>query len=376
MTPIEIRHHLHQHPELSGKEVETQRFILSQLKECHPTSIYSELGEGNHGIIAVWGDDKQAPTIAFRADIDALPIQEANLLPYGSTRKGVAHKCGHDGHTAILLALAQKLDEEQPSCNIMLLFQPAEETGYGAKAMVESGIMQQYNIQAVYGVHNLPGYPKNTVLLKEGTFACASEGLLIRLQGRQTHASTPEMGINPALAVSELIPRLTQFNHCDNQFILLSTLVYTKIGEKAFGTSAGYAEIGITVRAHNDNTLQQVLRQIDSDCIEMAEKHHLGLSTSVFDPFGATINTPSAIQTLTEVCQSSERTTALLERPFRWSEDFCEYLRLYEGALFGIGAGESCKELHHPEYDFTDDIIAPTAQLFYQLATHFANTHH
>ena len=184
----EIRHQLHEHPQTAGCEQFAHDMIVRHLQGLHPDKVYTHVG--GYGVIAVWGKDPQAPTVAFRADTDALPI---------------GHRCGHDGHATILLRLAELVNFEfrNSTCegdefkihnskfNIILLWQPAEETGTGSMAVIESGILQQYNIRAFYGLHNLPGYPLGTVVLCPRTFAAASTGVVYHLDGRETHASTP-----------------------------------------------------------------------------------------------------------------------------------------------------------------------------------------
>ena len=131
---IQLRHHLHQHPELSGNEANTHNTIVSFLEKLKPTKLFTKLG--GYGIVAVFEKAGAKRTVAFRADIDALPIDERQDKPYSSDTKNVAHKCGHDGHTAILLRFAEKIVENPPDCNVVLIFQPEEETGKGAKKIM------------------------------------------------------------------------------------------------------------------------------------------------------------------------------------------------------------------------------------------------
>ncbi|MBP5528330.1 MAG: amidohydrolase, partial [Bacteroidales bacterium] len=232
----EIRHALHEHPQTADCEEYAHDTIVKHLQGLHPDKVYTHVG--GYGVIAVWQSQNSRnhaieqsciPTIAFRADTDALPI---------------GHRCGHDGHTTILLRLAELIDGLTPQPpllerggennvsnsprltgeglgvrpNVLLLWQPAEETGTGSRAVLDTGILQQYNITAFYALHNLPGYPLGTVVLCPHTFAAASTGVVYHLDGRETHASTPELGVNPGLAVAEIINRFSGFNeHSLNQ---------------------------------------------------------------------------------------------------------------------------------------------------------------
>ena len=227
-----IRQDLHCHPGISGDEHYAHDLIVRQLNACHPDAVFTHVG--GFGVVAIWGKEPSRPTIAVRCDIDALPI---------------GHRCGHDGHTTILLQLAEQISDKYPQTfngiNIILVFQPEEETGTGSQKIIDAGILQQYNIKAIYGFHNLPGFPLGTVVLNYHTFAAASTGVIYRLTGRNTHASTPEKGLNPGLAVAEIIQSFNRLNSTDTDIdrFRQSTLICVRLGEEAFGTSAGQADI-------------------------------------------------------------------------------------------------------------------------------------
>lgn len=347
---IAIRKALHDHPQTAGCEQFAHDTIVRHLQTLRPSKVYTNVG--GYGVIAVWGTDPQAPTIAFRADTDALPI---------------GHRCGHDGHTTILLRLAELIDEEfniqHLSFNILLLWQPAEETGTGSMAVIKSGILQQYNIKAFYGLHNLPGYPLGSVVICPRTFAAASTGVVYRLDGRETHASTPEMGVNPGLAIAEIINRFNGFNGQNGEF-RQSTLICVRIGQPAFGTSAGHAEVMFTLRAFTNKGMEQLLADANAAVDEIAARHGLTVARTLVEPFRATENHSECVNVLMR-----ESVNAVIkEEPFRWSEDFAEYLLRWPGAMFGMGSGEKHAELHHPEYDFPDELVEPAARMFFRLA--------
>ena len=355
----DLRHSLHQHPGLSGNEFFAHDLIVDFLgRYCNADKLYDHVG--GYGVIAVWGSRPAAPTVAFRADIDALPI---------------GHRCGHDGHTAILLRLAQLLSEHRAQLlersNVILIFQPEEETGQGSQKILDSGILQQYNILRIYALHNIPGYPEGEVLLNRHTFAAASSGVIYRLEGRPTHASTPEKGLNPGIAVAEIIQHFSRFNSnpatTTSRAFTQSTLICARVGEEAFGTSAGMAEVMFTLRAFTNDNMERLLHEAETVAHQAAERHHLQFSSALVDPFRATENNSLLVEDLERrLCNIPCRYHYLLE-PFRWSEDFANYLTLFPGVLFGIGAGEKHPELHHPDYDFPDGLIEPAAQIFYSL---------
>lgn len=365
----EIRHQLHEHPQTAGNEQFAHDMIVRHLQGLHPDKVYTNVG--GYGVIAVWEAKNTStqplshsdfPTIAFRADTDALPI---------------GHRCGHDGHTTILLRLAELVDTAKlntehltlnTKSNILLLFQPAEETGTGSQAVLESGILQQYNIVRFYGLHNLPGYPLGTVVLCPRTFAAASTGVVYHLDGRETHASTPEMGLNPGLAIAEIIDRFNRLNGQNGEF-RQSTLICVRVGEPAFGTSAGHGEVMFTLRAFTNDEMERLIHDANSAVDEIAARHKLTVSRTLVEPFRATENNGDCVEAIEKAAEDVPLRVRYQMEPNRWSEDFAEYLLRYKGAMFGIGSGEHQPELHHPDYDFPDALIEPAAQLFFRLAT-------
>ena len=363
----EIRRTLHEHPQTAGNEQFAHDTIVNHLQGLHPDKVYTHVG--GYGVIAVWmakdsspsqGEVPEGrrgvPTVAFRADNDALPI---------------GHRCGHDGHTTILLRLAELIDEHVSTyqrVNILLLWQPAEETGTGSRAVLDTGILQQYNIQYFYALHNLPGYPLGTVVLCPRTFAAASTGVVYHLDGRETHASTPELGINPGMAIAEIINRFNGFNGRDGEF-RQSTLICVHIGQPAFGTSAGHGEVMFTLRAFTNDEMEKLLSDANKVVDEVSARYGLKVSRSLVEPFRATENNGDCVEAIEKAAEDVPLRVRYQMEPNRWSEDFAEYLLHFKGAMFGIGSGEHQPELHHPDYDFPDDLIEPAAQLFFRLTT-------
>ena len=348
-----IRHQLHEHPQTAGNEQFAHDYIIQYLQSLHPDKVYTHVG--GYGVVAVWGKDPGKETIAFRADTDALPI---------------GHRCGHDGHTTILLRLAELVDSVAGGANKLLLWQPAEETGTGSRAVLESGILQQYNIKAFYALHNLPGYPLGTVVLCPRTFAAASTGVVYHLDGRETHASTPEMGVNPGLAVGEIINRFNGFNGRNGEF-RQSTLICVRVGSPAFGTSAGHGEVMFTLRAFTNDEMERLLADANSAVNEIAERYGLTVSRTLVEPFRATENNGDCVEAIEKAAEEVPLRVQYQMEPNRWSEDFAEYLLEFPGAMFGMGSGEKHAELHHPDYDFPDELIEPAAQLFFRLLSSF-----
>ena len=291
------------------------------------------------------------PAVAIRADYDAV-----------STADGAArHLCGHDGHAAALCGAALAAEGHTYGRNIIFLFQPAEEIGEGAKSCLE--IFEKEKIGEIYGVHNLPGFPFGQVVTKEGTFACASHGLCIRLKGTPTHAAYPENGISPAMAVGEFLCALQEIADSKKyKAMTLCTVIGVQMGEKAFGTAAADAEIWLTIRGELDCDVDMLHNGIINRGQELANEYHLGFSHQVHDVFPATENTGECARKVLDRCNGS-----VLEVPMRWSEDFGHYLKHCPGAFLGIGAGEDYAPLHTEHYEYPDELLQPTIGAILQL---------
>ena len=204
----EWRHELHRAPELSGQEAETARKVAAFLAATSADRIETSIG--GHGVAAVYQGAEPGPTVMFRAELDGLPIDEISDAPYRSTVPGKGHLCGHDGHMATLAALARGLGRQRPARGrAVLLFQPAEENGAGAAAVLADPKFQSLSPDYAFALHNLPGLPLGHVALDEGPVNCASRGMRIALTGKTAHASTPEHGASPMPAVAALMPALT-----------------------------------------------------------------------------------------------------------------------------------------------------------------------
>lgn len=343
---VSLRHQLHAHPDTSSHEQFAHDLVVSELQRLKPTKLFTHVG--GYGVIAFFEKNTRSGlNIAFRADTDALPI---------------GHRCGHDGHTAILLHFAQYVATHELKNNVILIFQPEEETGQGARKIVASQILQQLHVNAIYGLHNIPGYPKGSVVVTQGAFAMASTGLVYRLKGRPTHASTPERGINPDLAVAEIIQGI----HALNSPASILTLVGCRIGEGAFGTAAGDAEISFTIRSGLG--LDNLISDCDDVVKQSAGRYGLQWEKELCESFHVTMPT-GCLQSRMVDCFKPHLQIIERDKPFPWSEDFAEYLKTpLSGVFFGLGSGEDQPELHHPDYEFPDDIIETGSRCFQLIA--------
>lgn len=370
---VRFRHELHQHPELSGFEENTAQRITNMLLSSNPDNLYE--GVGGHGILAIFKGRSPGKTLLVRTDMDALPIQEENKLSYSSEIPGVAHLCGHDGHTTIGVAIARMLDLKRPeSGNTILLFQPSEENGKGARRMLEDPVMKSLEINSVIALHNLPGFPENQVVVKDGPFACASEGLILHFNGHTSHAAEPENGISPIDAIQELLHELNPYRkYIDQEPFTLITVVHLHVGEPAFGISPGAGTLMLTLRAESNDLLQRMKEHVSSMAIEISSRHNLKIYTEECEYFAATVNQNGFSKAVYQASEAVGLSVLKARKPFRWSEDAGVFIEEYGGGLLGLGAGTEIPDLHHPLYDFPDRLIEKGAGLLY---TYIHQWHH
>ncbi len=366
---IAFRKQLHANPEVSGQEFETAQLIKQALKAYEPDEIIR--GLGGTGVLAKYTHPQQGPTLLFRAELDALPIQEQNEFEHKSRKMGVSHKCGHDGHMAVLLGLAHRLrNGAQVRGNTYLLFQPAEETGEGAQSVLCDARMQAVKPDLAFALHNLPGYPLGTVVLRKEAFTASVKSLIIKLEGKTSHAAEPEHGINPALAIAEIMQYVLSFNNNDissDQFALI-TPVCIRMGEIAYGVSAGYGEIHLTLRAWSPELMQQISSKILEWVASKAKQHRLKLSTEWTNEFKANFNDDQAVDIIEEAAHQLGLAVTYRDHPIKWGEDFGAFTQSYSGAMFGLGAGMNHPALHNPDYDFPDALIEIGVNMFHTIA--------
>jgi amidohydrolase len=366
----DLRHELHAHPELSGMERQTAQRIGAFLREQDPDTLLTELG--GHGLAAIYAGRTPGPTLLFRAELDALPLTEENDLPYRSRNPEVAHLCGHDGHMASVAGLAALLKQQRPERGrVVLLFQGAEETGAGARRILDDRRFASLAPDWAFALHNLPGEPLARVIVREGPFACGSSGAVVRLVGRAAHAAYPEQARSPALALAELVQELIGLTkrrmpaHWEG--IALVTVIHALLGQVAFGMTPGEATIMATIRADREDVLQGLRHQVVRLAEAASRRHGLSCRLSWTDEFPVTVNDPEAVSEILAAASDCGLESGLQPRPFRWSEDFGWFTRGCHGALFGLGSGQDQPALHAPDYDFPDILLLPGLRLFASL---------
>jgi len=362
---VAFRHKLHRMPELSREEAQTAQEIRTALAATNPDRLVT--GLGGHGVAAVYEGAQPGPTVMIRAELDGLPIEEISDIPHRSAIPGKSHLCGHDGHMAILTGLARVLGRQRPqSGRVVLLFQPAEEDGSGAAAVVADPRFRDLTPDFAFALHNLPGLPLGKVALTEGPVNCASRGMRIVLDGKTAHASMPETGISPANVVAELMPALTALGRggpLDDDFAMV-TITHAKIGEPAFGVAPGRAEIWATLRTLTDETMEELCVSAEHLVLSAARQEGLSVEISHDDIFQHCENAPEAVEHLRRALDAEGVSHDRGNLPMRASEDFGRFGQRAPAAMFFLGAGERHPSLHNPDYDFPDDLIGIGTRVF------------
>jgi amidohydrolase len=373
---ILLRKELHKNPELSGKELETAKRIIAFLEKQDPDEIITEIG--GSGIAAIYKSNRAGKTVLFRCELDALPIEEINTFEHRSLINGVSHKCGHDGHMAILCGLANELSHNRPETGtIILLFQPAEENGSGAQKVFSDTKFCLLQPDFVFALHNLPGFPKNQIVVKNETFTCAVNSIIVKLKGVTAHAGEPEKGINPALAIASIIthfdaiiqPDISKANYC------LITPIYTEMGKKAYGVSAGAGEVHFTIRSDSNLQMKKVETNLENLAQAIAKEYQLECNITWTESFQANENNIEAADHIRNAAKTNNFELLEKETPFTWGEDFGLFTQLYPGAMFGLGSGINTPALHNPDYDFPDDIISTGVSVFHKISKQITNAH-
>lgn len=371
---IELRHELHKYPELSDNEFLTSERIATFLSQYKKAEIVR--GIGGNGLVCIFKGQEDGPSVLFRCDMDALPIDETNNFEYKSTEKGVSHKCGHDGHMAIVAGLADLFSKSPPKKGqIILLFQPAEENGQGAYRVINDEEFKKIKVDYAFALHNLPGFPKGEIILRNGTFAAASKGMIIKLTGKTSHAGEPENGNSPAIAMANIIKQLNVLPEKERIFsdFILLTVIHARLGEVAFGTTPGYAEVMATLRTYSDKDMQVLTKESESIAKINALESDLSIEIEYVEEFPATVNDNEMVKIIEDAAKSGPTNFQFRKTPLRWSEDFAYFTQEFKGAIFGLGSGENHSQLHNPDYDFPDDIIEIGVEIFHNIYRKIVN---
>ena len=362
----EWRRHIHANPELGYDCHQTAAYVAERLRDFGVDEI--ETGVAQSGVVAlIRGQGGEGPTIGLRADMDALPIQEVRDLPYKSTVAGKMHACGHDGHTAMLLGAAKYLAETRNfRGTVALLFQPAEEGGGGGLAMCEEGVMDRHGITQVYGLHNHPGKPNGTWYTRPGPLMAAADTFEIHVTGKGAHAAMPHQGIDTVLVSCQIAQGLQMIaarNVDPLESVVLS--ITTIHAGSAHNVIPETATLTGTVRTLNEAVRDQVIARMEEVAVNIAAAHGAKAKVEYERGYPVTVNHPAETEFAAAVAAqiSGEDKVDTDVAPMMGAEDFSYMLEARPGAYLFLGA-EGGAGLHHPEYDFNDDISPIGASWF------------
>jgi len=362
------RHHLHRNPEFGFEEVETARFVVERLREFGIEDI--ETGIGGTGIVATLRSGDRGQTIALRADMDCLRIHETTNLPYSSSKPGLMHACGHDGHTAILLGTAAVLASEGGfDGTVRFVFQPAEEWGQGMKAMIRDGLGSRLSFDEIYGLHNMPGLPVGSFEIRPGPFMGAEDGFRITVRGGGGHASRPHECRDAIVCVCSIVSELQTIVSRTIDPAELAVVSVTSIGgDNVKNAIASEAWIEGDCRHFDDAVSQRIEEAMRRVAQGVAAAHGCRVEVAYDRVFVPLVNDPQAtdhgLSAATAVF-GPENVNGDAPR-MGGSEDFAQALKIARGAFGFIGNGGSAP-LHNPEFDFNDAALMPGVQWFLEL---------
>ncbi|GAA0986210.1 M20 aminoacylase family protein [Nocardiopsis tropica] len=361
-----LRHELHRRPEIAWAEHATPAAVRAELdaigigwRPCADT-----------GTVALLAPDAPGRHVALRADLDAMPFAEATGLAHASQSPGVMHACGHDGHTAALLAAARWLHRHEPDLPgpVTLLFQPAEEGGHGARRMIDEGCLD--GVDVIFGWHNWPGLPPGRALCPAGPVMSANGTFEVTVRGRGGHASQPEATADPVLAAAAITVALQQIvarPTAPHEAVVVA--VTALHAESAPTVTPDEAVLSGSIRAADDAARTRVFDLIESIARATADAHGVGIRVTTTPRYGATVNHPGP------AAEYGERLAAVLGPhwagraavPVLASEDFSYYLGAVPGAFALLGSATEAP-LHSAEYDFDDELLDTAARLLVGLA--------
>ncbi|SLN41287.1 putative hydrolase YxeP [Roseovarius albus] len=358
-----LRQTLHRKPEISGQERETARLIEAELRKTGADRIIT--GLGGFGVAAEFIGADEGPTVLIRCELDALPIQEISNLPYRSEVPGTAHLCGHDGHMSIVMAVALAFGQQPPAKGrVILMFQPAEETGVGAAAVVSDSKYGEIKPDCAFAIHNVPGWPLGDIRVVDGVANCASRGMRLTLSGKTSHAAAPQDGLSPGPAMAQLMQQLAQLGAGGplDQDFAMSTLTHVRLGEATFGISPGEGELLVTLRSVTDAKMDALV-DAAQDCVAKLSGD-LTTNISWHDVFPASVNATEAAELVHAGAARQGLQSTTMSRPMQWSEDFGHFGKNgTEAAMIFLGSGPDQPQLHNPDYDFPDRLIPLGADL-------------
>ncbi|MCX7559586.1 M20 family metallopeptidase [Sulfitobacter sp. F26204] len=362
------RQHLHTIPELGLECYQTAAFVAERLREFGVDELHE--GVAKTGIVAIINGQGAGPTFGLRADMDGLPIHEETGVPYASTHEGKMHACGHDGHTTMLLGAAKYLAETRNfSGRVALLFQPAEEDGAGGKVMVCEGVMDRFNIEQVYALHNAPGLEFGRFHTTPGPIMAAADRFTINLTGKGGHAARPHESIDPVVAACAIVQSLQTIVSRNTdpkaQLVISTTQIHTGTTDNVIPEDVF---INGTVRTFDKEVQAMVVRRMQTIVDGHAASYELTADLEFQFGYPPTVNDAAKAKFAAIVAQEVAGEAGVDEAfpPVMGAEDFSYMLEARPGAYLMLGQGEGAG-LHHPKYNFNDEIAPVGASFFARL---------
>ncbi len=377
-----IRRDIHAHPELRFEERRTADLVAAKLSEW---GVEVHRGLGGTGVVGVIRHGSGARSIGLRADMDALPIAEANAFAHRSRHANKMHACGHDGHTAMLLGAAKYLAETKPfDGTVVLIFQPAEEGGAGAQRMIDDGLFERFPCDAVFGMHNWPGMAVGRFGVAMGPAMASSNEFSIRVEGRGAHAALPHLGVDPVFVAVQIAQGLQGIVTRAKKPIDAAVLSITQIhAGDAVNVIPEYATLAGTVRTFSDDVTRLIEERMRAIAQLTAQAHGASASVQFQWNYPPTVNHRAEAEFAASVMDDivgAENVTRDLE-PTMGAEDFAFMLRARPGAYVFIGNGDGSHRaaghgpgpcmLHNPSFDFNDELIPLGATFWVRLAERF-----
>ncbi len=364
----EWRRHLHQNPEFGFEEEDTARFVAERLKEFGFEDI--ETGVGGTGIVATLKRGTGDKTIALRADMDCIRIHETTNLPYSSSKPGLMHACGHDGHTTMLLGTAAVLASEGDfDGTVKLVFQPAEEWGQGMKAMIRDGLGSRITFDEIYGLHNKPGLPVGSFETRSGSFMGAEDGFKIVVRGSGGHASRPQDSKDAIVCACSIVGELQTIVARAIDPAELAVVSVTSIeGDNVKNAIAGEARIEGDCRHFDDTVSERIEETMRRLTNGVAAAHGCSVEVEYERVFVPLVNDMQATEHGLKAARAVFDPANVNDDAPRMgaSEDFAQALKIAPGAFCNIGNGDSAP-LHSPEYDFNDEALVHGVRWFVEV---------
>lgn len=365
---ISIRRQLHRIPEQGLQEHDTTKLILSYLEEL---GIQCKLGVSGTGVIGFLKGNPGTRTIAFRADIDALPVEEQTGVSYCSEKKGYMHACGHDGHTAILLGFAKLLVQlgNELEHNVLLIFQPAEEGPGGAEAIADSGVLEKYKADCIFGLHIYPELEEGKIGCRPGPMMAQTGEFDIRVLGKGCHGAMPHKGQDAMIAASNLVLSLNTITsrNIDPMEPAVVTVGRMECGERR-NVIAGEAVLEGTMRAFDDEVYDMLKSRVRRLIDSVAEAFLCKAEYEIRDMYPAVKNDGTLFNKLVEVVQKEEM---VVLNPLTIAEDFSYYQKRIPGLFIMLGSRNDSMgyvyPLHSNKFNFNEDILLSGIQLLYNL---------